>query len=289
MRSHWDEDLAILSAENVSFSVQTAGLGSRLAAVSIDMTIQLILLTVVLLAIDGFNSYVTSIDQMPALVHSILTGLLFIFIFLLFFGYFFFFEATWDGQTPGKRYLGLRVSMANGLPLTVWPALTRNVLRIVDFLPFSYGVGAIVAILNPLNQRAGDLAAGTIVTRETRREKERKSLTINEAVDLFLNAATGTLPDKNSGPITEDEALELRASRRIDPEAAALALKINRQDYENARGFLDRRDTLPPETRRRLGRNLVASISARLKEDPGDRGEAWLEEVVAVLTRAYGQ
>jgi len=47
MPSYWDEDLAILSAENVNFSVETAGLGSRFAAATIDLTLQGLVLCLV--------------------------------------------------------------------------------------------------------------------------------------------------------------------------------------------------------------------------------------------------
>jgi len=52
-------------------------------------------------------------------------------------------EAAWRGQTPGKRVMRLAVLNDDGTPVR-WPAaLTRNLLRAVDFLPFLYGVGLV--------------------------------------------------------------------------------------------------------------------------------------------------
>jgi uncharacterized RDD family membrane protein YckC len=73
------------------------------------------------------------------------------------------FEATWGGQTPGKRLFHLAVLNDDGTPVR-WPgALTRNLLRAADFLPFLYGVGLITMLMNRDFKRLGDLAAGTVV------------------------------------------------------------------------------------------------------------------------------
>jgi uncharacterized RDD family membrane protein YckC len=73
------------------------------------------------------------------------------------------FEAMWSGQTPGKRLFRLAVLNDDGTPVR-WPgALTRNLLRAADFLPFLYGVGLITMLLNRDFKRLGDLAAGTVV------------------------------------------------------------------------------------------------------------------------------
>ena len=73
------------------------------------------------------------------------------------------FEAVWRGQTPGKRAMGLAVLNDDGTPVR-WPgALTRNLLRAVDFLPFFYGIGLLAMLSNRDFKRLGDLAAGTVV------------------------------------------------------------------------------------------------------------------------------
>jgi uncharacterized RDD family membrane protein YckC len=78
------------------------------------------------------------------------------------------FEAKWGGQTPGKRLLGIAVLNDDGTPLR-WPgALTRNLLRAADFLPFFYGVGLIAMLANRDFKRLGDLAAGTVVVYQSK-------------------------------------------------------------------------------------------------------------------------
>jgi uncharacterized RDD family membrane protein YckC len=77
------------------------------------------------------------------------------------------FEAAWRGQTPGKRAMGLAVLNDDGTPVR-WPgALTRNLLRAVDFLPFFYGIGLLAMLSNRDFKRLGDLAAATVVVYQT--------------------------------------------------------------------------------------------------------------------------
>ena len=90
-------------------------------------------------------------------------------LFLIFAGYFILFEWLWNGQTPGKRWLKLRVIRDDGRPLTLWEAIARNLLRIADAAPGFvlpvYSVGLIVIFLSGRDQRLGDMFAGTVVVR----------------------------------------------------------------------------------------------------------------------------
>jgi uncharacterized RDD family membrane protein YckC len=76
------------------------------------------------------------------------------------------FETLWNGQTPGKRWLGIRVIRRGGLPLTFNQVLLRNLLRIVDTLPSNGMTGLISFFATRYQQRVGDLAADTVVVRE---------------------------------------------------------------------------------------------------------------------------
>ena len=73
------------------------------------------------------------------------------------------FEIATNGQSPGKRVLGLRVIKVQGYPISFSDSAIRNIVRIVDMLPFAYGVGLLTMLLNKNWQRLGDLAAGTLV------------------------------------------------------------------------------------------------------------------------------
>ena len=288
MRSYWDEDLAILSSENVSFSLETAGLGSRLAALSVDTAIQLLVVSLLFTVIGGAVYYLNLWPYFEPFFDPLerffvfATAVMWLFIT----AYYALFEWRWDGQTPGKRFFGLRVTTTDGLPLALWPALIRNSLRAVDFLPLFYGFGAVICLTNNLNQRGGDLAAGTIVVVEGKREKARQKVTMRQAVDGFLQAAT-TVPGTALGTAYQDEELEIEAARSVDPEALALTRVLNREDYELARDFLARREALPTAARQRLAKSLVARLTSKMKvETPAD-AEDFIAQTVATLTRAY--
>lgn len=295
MRNHWDEDLAILSAENVSFSVEAAGLGSRLAALFLDTALQLAVAFLATWASEGFFSQVISWNSLDPFTQSVLQGLAILGWFCLLFVYFFVFEWLWDGQTPGKRVLGLRVTLANGLPLSFWPALVRNLVRLVDFLPFYYGLGGLVAMSNGLSQRAGDFAAGTMVVREGRREKITKALSMRDAIDRFLTAATNVTPTRSENRDWDAEEFAnlgesgaAQVGKTVDAESLGLARKLGREDYELARDFLARSEKLPPDARRRLAQSLALRLAQKAGAGAPINPEDYIREVATVLARVYG-
>ena len=90
-------------------------------------------------------------------------------IIVSFFMYFILLEGLWNGQTLGKKALGIRVRMVDGTAITFQAALGRNLLRMADMLPpVSYFVGFAAIFTTPRAQRFGDLVSGTIVTHEKR-------------------------------------------------------------------------------------------------------------------------
>jgi uncharacterized RDD family membrane protein YckC len=84
--------------------------------------------------------------------------------FLIGFGYFIVLEATL-GATLGKLIMGLRVLKLDGSPIGWGPSVIRNLMRIVDFLPFAYIAGIVAVLVSKKKQRLGDMAAGTAVVR----------------------------------------------------------------------------------------------------------------------------
>jgi hypothetical protein len=81
--------------------------------------------------------------------------------FIIFFGYHLFQEWLWNGQSIGKRILGIRVVRQNGQPIGFWEALGRNLLRVVDV--YMAGIGLICMMCNANEKRFGDFLAGTLV------------------------------------------------------------------------------------------------------------------------------
>ncbi|MFC7204288.1 RDD family protein [Haloferax namakaokahaiae] len=96
---------------------------------------------------------------------GIITFLGFIASFATFVGYFFLLEGYWNGQTVGKRLVGIKVVKEDGSPCDLMSSFMRNLLRIIDGL-FYYLVGFVVMAISDKRQRIGDRLAGTVVVRE---------------------------------------------------------------------------------------------------------------------------
>lgn len=128
-------------------SGQYVGIGPRLVAVIIDGII-LFIIELILTTIFGQNQVgLSSLIDLVILV-----------------AYYTVMEAT-RGASVGKMVMGLRVVRQDGGPISWTESLIRNLLRIIDALPFAYIVGAIIMSTNPLKQRLGDKVAHTVVIR----------------------------------------------------------------------------------------------------------------------------
>ncbi len=161
-----DEYLNIDTPENVAFNYEVAGIATRFMAGLVDTAIltliQLILYVVVLaiaaISLEDIGEEGSNWGWMLAIF-----GLV---NFIFTWGYYMFFELRWNGQSPGKRWVGLRVIRTDGAPITLTESVIRNIVRLIDTLPASYGLGIVVMFINSQSRRIGDLAAGTVVIRD---------------------------------------------------------------------------------------------------------------------------
>ena len=140
------------------------------------------------------------------------------FLILLFLGEWFYpvaGEVLFNGATPGKRALGLRVTADNGTPVTLAASLIRNLLRFVDFLPFGYAFGLVAILLTPDFRRLGDLAAGTLVIYRDDPRPRAAGRRLEPAVPPFeLDAEERQAVldfAERRGLLSEDRAQELAA------------------------------------------------------------------------------
>ncbi len=157
---HLDDRLTIETPEGVSIELTLAGLGSRLGAAAVDITIQTVVLLALVLALTLAGAVVSA--DLGIFVMGIGTLL----IALVVLGYYLLFEALNGGRTPGKAAFGIRVATVDGRPLTLAAVTLRTLLRLVDFLPLLYAVGAMSVVATSKNQRLGDLVANTVVVRD---------------------------------------------------------------------------------------------------------------------------
>jgi uncharacterized RDD family membrane protein YckC len=139
----------VQTPEGVDLNLRAAGPVPRALAWGVDA-----LLRAALLAAAGLGLVAFGAAGM---------GVLFIVTFAVWWFYPVAFEVLGRGATPGKRVMGLVVLHEDGTPVG-WPAsLLRNLLRVVDFLPFLYVAGLCTMLIDASFRRLGDLAAGTLV------------------------------------------------------------------------------------------------------------------------------
>lgn len=153
----------IATPEGIELTLRLAGPVPRALAWIIDLMLRGIVLALIAFAAARLHQFGTAIILLSA--------------FILEWLYPAWFEATW-GSTPGKRMMGLVVLNDDGTPLA-WPAaLTRNLLRAVDFLPLFYLGGFLAMVTSRDFKRLGDLAANTLVVY---RDKKLMELAIPAA------------------------------------------------------------------------------------------------------------
>ncbi len=154
-----------LSGQPPSVSVgerpNLASEGDRIVAVIID-TILIFVISLVIVVplwlLGGFFGFVSSYA-------FVFFGPLTFLSWLLWLLYFTYFEAT-SGQTLGKQLMNIRVVDETTLQhLDFARSFVRNILRIIDWLPFLYLIGFIVIATSERKQRIGDMAARSIVVK----------------------------------------------------------------------------------------------------------------------------
>jgi uncharacterized RDD family membrane protein YckC len=232
-----DRTVDVRTPESIAFSYELAGLGSRFLALAVDQAIQIATLIAIFAGIILAGTRVAA-RQTPAVMstkaaESVAIAAIVVIAFVVLFGYFILFETVWNGQTTGKRLLGIRVVRDGGYPIDFGASLIRNLIRVGEQLVGYYLVAAISAVISPENKRLGDLAAGTIVVRDARLAAPR-SVTQHEAEPVY--AATAYL----SG---EERSLIKR--------------------------FIERRDALSLDRRKELAAQLAARVRDRVPPDLG--------------------
>src|SRR6266404_1801653 len=215
-----EEILVIETPERVALHFALASIGNRFLACAIDHALQM--LTIILMAIAftvvaNYSSLGDQLSNAPKWVKAVLI----VIVFLIISGYFAFFEWIWNGQTPGKRWLKLRVIREDGRPVTFWEAAVRNLLRTFDMMPAPfYSIGLISVFVSASDQRVGDIIAGTVVVREREAEAPLFAQVFESAVsDLALRRSFKPVEfsgELNSLTEREIEVVETFLRRRWD-------------------------------------------------------------------------
>lgn len=216
---HTEETLIIETPERVPLHFALASIGNRFLACAFDHALQTLCFLVLYFVFDALMSSF-NVGGMGGASRWAM-ALLIILGFLIWSSYFIIFEWRLNGQTPGKRWLKLRVIREDGRPITFWEAAVRNLLRIVDIMPIPfYSIGLISVFVSTRGQRVGDLVGGTVVVRE----RETEAPTFNQVFDspvsdtALRRACKAVQFTADIGPVTEREieVVETFLRRRYD-------------------------------------------------------------------------
>jgi uncharacterized RDD family membrane protein YckC len=242
-----DTTIDIVTPENIAFHYRAAGPFQRLPAYFIDLVIRVFLFGALGWALGVASRLLSPV--FGSLPGSFSLPLLLLAYFVLEWFYGGLFETYMNGQTPGKRIVGIRVLAVSGEPINGLQAVLRNVLRIVDLSPLLslevFGlapvyiiptglIGLAAAALNRRFQRLGDLASGVMVVVE-----ERRWLT-----------GLAQVEDPRAAQLAAYVPANFRASRSMARSLAA---------------YMDRRRFFTPARRREVAQHLARPLLQRFE------------------------
>ncbi len=147
--------------ESVELEFVLAGVGNRTHALIIDYLIWGFTLFILLVVWALLYAQIPWF-QSPT-VSPWLNAIQIFILFGVYIGYFVLFETLWRGQTPGKRYVKIRVIRDDGRNVGIQQSILRSLLRPIDDL---FCLGLLLILFTPQEKRLGDWVAGTIAIQE---------------------------------------------------------------------------------------------------------------------------
>lgn len=226
-------DAPLVTPEAVVVDLPLAGVGTRAAALALDLLIQFAA-TLVLVLLLGVAVSRTDAD-VPAWVVVVAFLTLYVAVF---WGYPIAMETLTRGRTVGKLALGLRVVTVEGAPVRFRHAFIRAAFGLVDVHLLSGLIGLVTALTTRRTQRLGDLAAGTLVVRER-------------------------------APAGATHAVAFTVPHGLEGYAATLDVSaIGPREYATVRQFLLRAGQLSAPARQQLAAQIATPLAGRMQHQP---------------------
>jgi len=247
-------EITITTPENVRITFELAGIGSRFVALLLDSILQGVLFAIIL--ISALTGGITFGENIEGAFSWYLAALILI-TFLIFIGYFIFFEMIMKGRSPGKAIMKIRVMRRNGQPVTFVSTLLRNIFRIADFFPGLYGVGVLVMFISPESRRIGDYLGSTIVVKDR----------------------IGRIPATLQQLEAQDAAVRDGQTLNMYP--------ISQEEYRLLKEFITRRDKLTKEKRQQLAQRIAERLWNKFNVPSEERKDA--EKFLEMLLKANAQ
>jgi uncharacterized RDD family membrane protein YckC len=149
-----DETDGIVTPEAVLLEFGVAGLATRMLAKLVDLVLLAVLGGGITMAVYFLTTLIGTTPARIALVLGWFAVIVFVPMVV---------ETVWDGSSPGKHMMKLRVVTTDGGPVSFRHAAVRTLIALVEI---PSGLGLLVALAGSRTQRMGDLAAGTFVIKD---------------------------------------------------------------------------------------------------------------------------
>jgi uncharacterized RDD family membrane protein YckC len=238
----------VVTGEAVVIDVPCARFPSRMAALAVDIVVQLVVLITLSLAVvaAGGNGGLNAASE---------TAITLSLSILIIVGYPTIFETLSRGRSLGKLALGLRVVSDDGGPERFRQALVRALASVVEIWTFLGCPALVTSMLSAKGKRLGDLFAGTFVIQERLPGREQPAPMMPPPLAAWA------------------ACLELSG---LPDETAAMA-----------RGYLGRYWELAPAAREEFGNRIAADVASRVSPPPppGTPPPAYLSAVLAERRR----
>jgi uncharacterized RDD family membrane protein YckC len=234
------KQVTLRTPESVELRFALAGIGNRMLAAIIDYTLLMVGLSLgIFLWSFLAEQTIDLITQLTGNTETLelwLTALFLLAFAAAYGGYFVAFEVFWQGQTPGKRFAGIRVITHEGRPPGLALASLRSLLRPVDEL---FCIGFFLIVWQAQEKRLGDLVAGTLVIQTQRQDPMTLKISPQgEKVAYYLSEQCN-LGQCDLGQLHPD-------------------------DFGRVRSYLQRRTHLSPRAKTQLSLNLATQIKTHL-------------------------
>jgi uncharacterized RDD family membrane protein YckC len=231
--------ITLRTPESVEIDFELAGIGNRAYALAIDYIILGLIISLCLVIWTIFYFQLVNLAQgIIGLTRDVslwLIALGILVLFAIYVGYFVFFESLWQGQTPGKRFVKIRVICNDGKPVGLAQSALRALLRPVDEFLW---LGMFLIVFGKQEKRLGDWVAGTLVIQEQ------------------------NISRSSQFPISQ-EANQLASQLLIEADLSQMLP----QDFGVVREYLHRRSGMIPQARRELARKLASQLRNIIKLD----------------------
>ncbi|PID66142.1 MAG: hypothetical protein CR975_04435 [Gammaproteobacteria bacterium] len=199
--------------EGIILSMPLADPIARACAFAIDFLVRISLLILISLPLAGLGQTGT--------------GIWFICLFVLWWGYYVITEMLMDGSSPGKKAMHLRVVNEDFTSINFSTSLIRNLLRVADAFPGFYGMAILTVLFSPGNKRLGDIAAKTVVV--STRPKKYREIAL-QAPALIPNMTFTQTEQRNI--IEFARFCELGSTDRAKEIASHLAKPLNEENSD---------------------------------------------------------